>query len=83
MRITGRTNDSVSRSSFSAQGNWISLMSVWFCPEYPNLQLIGDRFQDVSDTPDSINTQYVIVKELGKGAYGTVYLAEDAKTHQK
>ena len=27
--------------------------------------------------PHEINTRYLIKKELGKGAYGTVYLAVD------
>ena len=27
--------------------------------------------------PAEVNTRYVIKKELGKGAYGTVYLAVD------
>jgi len=27
--------------------------------------------------PPEVNTRYVIKKELGKGAYGTVYLAVD------
>lgn len=27
--------------------------------------------------PSEVNTRYVIKKELGKGAYGTVYLAVD------
>ncbi|KNB43845.1 mitogen-activated protein kinase [Blastocystis sp. subtype 4] len=48
-----------------------------------SIQLIDNRFQGTLDTPDAINSQYIIIKELGKGAYGTVYLAEDRKTHGK
>lgn len=40
-------------------------------------------FQRTLDTPEEINTKYLILKELGKGAYGTVYLAEDRKTGEK
>ena len=35
------------------------------------------------DTPEEIHSQYTIIKELGRGAYGTVYLAEDRKTQEK
>ena len=33
--------------------------------------------------PHEINTRYVIKKELGKGAYGTVYLAVDRVSGQQ
>ena len=33
--------------------------------------------------PPEINERYVIKKEIGKGAYGTVYLAVDQQTGQK
>ncbi|KAK8804356.1 hypothetical protein WA588_004571 [Blastocystis sp. NMH] len=33
--------------------------------------------------PHEINTRYLIKKELGKGAYGTVYLAVDRKTGEQ
>ena len=33
--------------------------------------------------PHEINTRYIIKKELGKGAYGTVYLAVDRSTGEQ
>ena len=33
--------------------------------------------------PSEINTRYLIKKELGKGAYGTVYLAVDRSTGEQ
>ena len=35
------------------------------------------------DTPEAIHSRYTIIKEIGHGAYGTVYLAEDRKTQEK
>ena len=35
------------------------------------------------DTPEEIDSKYIIIKELGKGAYGTVYLAEERQTGEK
>ena len=33
--------------------------------------------------PPEINRRYAIKKEIGKGAYGTVYLAVDQQTGEK
>ena len=48
-----------------------------------NLQI--EDYQPVrnSDIPYEINTRYLIKKELGKGAYGTVYLAMDRQTGEQ
>lgn len=40
-------------------------------------------FQKTLDTPEEIDTKYMLIKELGKGAYGTVYLAEDRQSGEK
>ena len=43
-----------------------------------------DLENDYSRTiPHEINTRYLIKKELGKGAYGTVYLAVDRTTGEQ
>ena len=43
-----------------------------------------DYDNDYSRTiPHDINTRYLIKKELGKGAYGTVYLAVDRRTGEE
>lgn len=39
--------------------------------------------QKTLDTPEEIDSKYIIIKELGKGAYGTVYLAEERQTGEK
>ncbi|KAK8797418.1 hypothetical protein WA158_004626 [Blastocystis sp. Blastoise] len=36
--------------------------------------------KDNSDYPPEINSRYIIKKEIGKGAYGTVFLASDKET---
>ena len=48
-----------------------------------NLQI--EDYQPVRnpDIPYEINTRYLIKKELGKGAYGTVYLAMDRITGEQ
>ena len=46
-------------------------------------QLQGGKYQGNLETPDEINTVYSLTKELGKGAYGTVYLAENRETKFK
>ena len=33
--------------------------------------------------PPNINSRYIIKKELGKGAYGNVYLAVDKETREE
>ncbi|KAK8801135.1 hypothetical protein WA158_001905 [Blastocystis sp. Blastoise] len=45
----------------------------------------GECFDGINspETPPEIGTRYIIRKELGKGAYGTVYLADDRKVGDK
>lgn len=46
-------------------------------------QLQGGKYKGNLETPDEINTIYCLTKELGKGAYGTVYLAENRETKKQ
>ena len=61
----------------------INLMEVLAIGLSLNLQI--EDYQPVrnSDIPYEINTRYLIKKELGKGAYGTVYLAMDRQTGEQ
>ena len=43
----------------------------------------GSSFLATLETPEEINSKYIIIKELGKGSYGTVYLSEDRITGEK
>ena len=61
----------------------INLMEVLATCSSMNLQI--EDYQPVRnpDIPYEINTRYLIKKELGKGAYGTVYLAMDRITGEQ
>lgn len=56
-------------------------MEVLLCLSH-NIQV---EYEDTRNTtiPHEINTRYIIKKELGKGAYGTVYLAVDRTNGQQ
>ena len=41
------------------------------------------KYTGNEDTPEAIYSRYTIIKEIGHGAYGTVYLAEDHKTQER
>ena len=58
-------------------------MSVSIQIDILSEQLKDPVFQKTLDTPEEINTKYIITKELGKGAYGTVYLAEDRQSGEQ
>ena len=68
------------KHKISAVGNTQS-MEVLLCLSH-NIQV---EYEDTRNTtiPHEINTRYIIKKELGKGAYGTVYLAVDRTNGQQ
>ena len=47
------------------------------------LLCLSHNIQVEYEDPHEINTRYIIKKELGKGAYGTVYLAVDRTNGQQ